>query len=106
MVRLGGHGLPVGSADPFAFARAHRDFGYAAAYVPASLTMADSKLLEFFPYASDKAIVVDTALGVDALEVNYRFDGSPPAELGQGVITLDSAGKTRWLELATPWPPL
>jgi sugar phosphate isomerase/epimerase len=34
MVRLGGHGLPVGSEDPFAFARAHRAFGYGAAYVP------------------------------------------------------------------------
>lgn len=33
-VRLGGHGLPVGSEDPAAFARAHRDFGYRAAYVP------------------------------------------------------------------------
>ncbi len=34
MIRLGGHGLPVGSEDPFAFARAHRAFGYGAAYVP------------------------------------------------------------------------
>ena len=34
MVRLGGHGLPVASDDPFAFARAHRAFGYGAAYVP------------------------------------------------------------------------
>jgi sugar phosphate isomerase/epimerase len=33
-IRLGGHGLPVGSADPYAFAQAHRAFGYAAAYVP------------------------------------------------------------------------
>ena len=34
MIRLGGHGLPIGSDDPFAFARAHREFGYAAAYCP------------------------------------------------------------------------
>jgi len=34
MIRLGGHGLPVGSEDPYACARAHRDFGYGAAYVP------------------------------------------------------------------------
>jgi len=34
MIRLGGHGLPVGSDDPEAFARAHRDFGYSAAYCP------------------------------------------------------------------------
>ncbi|WP_395816884.1 hypothetical protein [Devosia sp.] len=43
MLRLGGHGLPVGpEAGPEAFARAHVAFGYGAAYVPASLTAADS----------------------------------------------------------------
>jgi sugar phosphate isomerase/epimerase len=45
MIRLGGHGLPVGSDDPFAFAKAHSAYGYGAAYVPSSLTMADGKLL-------------------------------------------------------------
>jgi len=44
-IRLGGHGLPVGSDDPFAFARAHRTFGYAAAYVPVSLIGADAQTL-------------------------------------------------------------
>jgi len=34
MIRLGGHGLHIDSDDPFAFARAHRAFGYAAAYCP------------------------------------------------------------------------
>jgi len=34
MIRLGGHGLPIGSEDPYAFARAHLAFGYGAAYVP------------------------------------------------------------------------
>lgn len=34
MIRLGGHGLPLGSDDPRAFARAHADFGYGAAYCP------------------------------------------------------------------------
>lgn len=34
MIRLGGNGLPVSSDDPFAFARAHVDVGYAAAYCP------------------------------------------------------------------------
>jgi sugar phosphate isomerase/epimerase len=34
MIRLGGHGLPVAPDDPAAFARAHRDFGYRAAYCP------------------------------------------------------------------------
>ncbi|ODT25816.1 MAG: hypothetical protein ABS35_11705 [Kaistia sp. SCN 65-12] len=33
-IRLGGHGLPIGSDDPYAFARAHREFGYGAAYMP------------------------------------------------------------------------
>lgn len=45
MIRLGGHGLPVGSEDPARFARAHAAFGYGAAYVPATLTPADSGLL-------------------------------------------------------------
>jgi sugar phosphate isomerase/epimerase len=44
-IRLGGHGLPVGSEDPHAFARAHRDFGYSAAYVPTSLVGADAATL-------------------------------------------------------------
>ncbi len=34
MIRLGGHGLPVGPNDPEEFARAHVDFGYRAAYCP------------------------------------------------------------------------
>lgn len=34
MIRLGGHGLPVGSDDPVEFAKAHRAFGYGAAYCP------------------------------------------------------------------------
>jgi sugar phosphate isomerase/epimerase len=44
-IRLGGHGLPVGSDDPYAFARAHRTFGYAAAYVPVSLIGTDAPTL-------------------------------------------------------------
>lgn len=34
VIRLGGHGLPVGSEDVAAFAKAHVAFGYAAAYCP------------------------------------------------------------------------
>jgi sugar phosphate isomerase/epimerase len=35
VIRLGGHGLPVpAEGDPVAFARAHRAFGYRAAYCP------------------------------------------------------------------------
>jgi sugar phosphate isomerase/epimerase len=34
MVRLGGNGIAGGDGDPFAFARAHRVYGYGAAYCP------------------------------------------------------------------------
>ncbi|MBT3376483.1 MAG: sugar phosphate isomerase/epimerase [Lentisphaerae bacterium] len=34
MIRLGGQAVPCGSDDPAAFARAHREFGYSAAYCP------------------------------------------------------------------------
>lgn len=34
MIRVGGHGLPVGDEDPETFARAHVAFGYGAAYCP------------------------------------------------------------------------
>ncbi|MGV3490562.1 MAG: sugar phosphate isomerase/epimerase family protein [Devosia sp.] len=44
-IRLGGHGLSVDSDDPVALARAHREFGYGAAYVPVSLLGADAQTL-------------------------------------------------------------
>ena len=44
MIRLGGHGLPVSSDDPYAFARAHVDFGYGAAYCP-PVKLADTQRL-------------------------------------------------------------
>lgn len=47
MIRLGGHGLPAGPEDPHAFARAHVDFGYGAAYLPQSLTPSDPRLKDF-----------------------------------------------------------
>jgi sugar phosphate isomerase/epimerase len=34
MIRLGGNGIADAEGDPFAFARAHREFGYGAAYCP------------------------------------------------------------------------
>jgi sugar phosphate isomerase/epimerase len=34
MVRLGGNGIAGAEGDPFAFARAHRSYGYGAAYCP------------------------------------------------------------------------
>ena len=69
-------------------------------------TFAGARILAFFPYASDKAVLQSTALGEHALDIAYRFDGPPPAELGQGVIHLHSAGETRWLEIKAPWPSL
>jgi sugar phosphate isomerase/epimerase len=46
MIRLGGHGLPVGSEDPYAFARAHKAFGYAAAYCPPAKITDTARLTE------------------------------------------------------------
>jgi sugar phosphate isomerase/epimerase len=53
-IRLGGHGLPVGSEDPYAFARAHREFGYGAAYVP-EVTLADR----------DRLVAIEQAFGAE-----------------------------------------
>lgn len=64
MVRLGGHGLPVGSEDPFAFARAHAAFGYGAAYLPQSLTPADSTLLADWEKAFAAEDVVLAEIGI------------------------------------------
>lgn len=64
MIRLGGHGLPVGSEDPVAFARAHAAFGYGAAYVPASLTMADAGLLARWEQAFAAEDVVLAEVGI------------------------------------------
>ena len=44
MIRLGGNGIPGGDDDPFAFARAHRAFGYGAGYCP-PVGIADTKRL-------------------------------------------------------------
>lgn len=44
MIRLGGNGIPGGDGDPVAFARAHRAYGYGAAYCPPA-AIADSKRL-------------------------------------------------------------
>ena len=64
MIRLGGHGLPVASDDPVALARAHAAFGYGAAYVPSSLTMADSKLLADWERAFDAENVMLAEIGI------------------------------------------
>jgi sugar phosphate isomerase/epimerase len=58
MIRLGGHGLPVGSEDPYAFARAHADFGYGAAYLPQALTPSDARLRDFEKAFGDADVVL------------------------------------------------
>ena len=64
MIRLGGHGLPIGSEDPYAFARAHRAYGYGAAYVPASLTAGDTALLADFEKAFAAEDVLLAEIGI------------------------------------------
>ncbi len=66
---------------------------------------ADIELRELFPYANAQAPLESTLLRDNALDLNYRFDAQPPAELGQGVLAVTEAGEPRWLELAVPWPP-
>jgi sugar phosphate isomerase/epimerase len=63
-IRLGGHGLPVGSDDPYAFARAHRAFGYGAAYVPVTLIGADVPTLAAWEAAFAAEDVVLAEVGI------------------------------------------
>lgn len=63
-LRLGGHGLPVGSDDPYAFASAHRAFGYSAAYVPVSLLGADTQTLAAWEKAFAEQDVVLAEVGI------------------------------------------
>ncbi|ODS96070.1 MAG: hypothetical protein BGO83_16450 [Devosia sp. 66-14] len=62
-MRLGGHGLPIGSEDPYAFARAHREFGYGAAYVP-EVTLADRDRLTAIERAFAAENVVLAEIGI------------------------------------------
>lgn len=62
-IRLGGHGLPVGSEDPYAFARAHRAFGYGAAYVP-EVTLADRDRLTAIEQAFAAENIVLAEIGI------------------------------------------
>lgn len=81
MIRLGGHGLATAGDDPVALARAHRAFGYGAAYVPATLTAADSA-------------------GLAAFEAAFAAENVMPAEVGiwRNLVTPDAA--TRRANLA------
>ncbi len=62
-IRLGGHGLPIGSDDPYAFARAHREFGYGAAYVP-EVSINDTARLVDIEQAFAEADVVLAEIGI------------------------------------------
>lgn len=62
-IRLGGHGLPIGSDDPYAFARAHREFGYGAAYVP-EVRLDDRDRLVAIEQAFAAANVVLAEIGI------------------------------------------
>jgi sugar phosphate isomerase/epimerase len=64
VIRLGGHGLPVGTEDPVAFAKAHTAFGYGAAYLPQSLTVADADLLRRWEAAFAAEDVMLAEIGV------------------------------------------
>lgn len=62
-IRLGGHGLPIDSADPYAFARAHRDYGYGAAYVP-EVRLDDRERLRAIEQAFTAEDVVLAEIGI------------------------------------------
>lgn len=63
MILLGGHGLPIGSEDPYAFAHAHRAFGYGAAYVP-EVSIADTARLVDIEQAFAEADVALAEIGI------------------------------------------
>ena len=63
MIRLGGHGLPVASDDPYAFARAHAAFGYGAAYCP-PVRLADTARLADIRKAFEAARVPIAEIGI------------------------------------------
>ena len=63
MIRLGGHGLPVGSEDPYAFAAAHRAFGYRAAYCP-PVEIGDSTRLKAIEAAFTQQDVLLAEIGI------------------------------------------
>jgi len=63
MIRLGGHGLPIGPDDPEAFAAAHRAFGYRAAYCP-PCDIADNARQRAIESAFARADVVIAEIGI------------------------------------------
>jgi len=63
MIRLGGHGLPVASEDPYAFALAHVAFGYGAAYCP-PVAIGDTQRLADIEKAFAAANVMIGEIGI------------------------------------------
>lgn len=82
MIRLGGHGLPVGSDDVVAFAKAHVAFGYAAAYCP--------------------PVEVGDAARLAAIEAAFAAEDVVIAEVGiwRNLITPDDAVRRQNLAFA------
>ena len=63
MIRFGGYGVPAADDDPYAFARAHRAFGYGAAYVP-KVEIGDAQRLADIERAFDQEDVVLAEVGI------------------------------------------
>lgn len=63
MVRLGGHGLPVKSDDPYAFARAHTAFGYGAAYCPPIDLKDTARIADFRKaFAAENIVIAEVGI--------------------------------------------
>jgi DsbC/DsbD-like thiol-disulfide interchange protein len=61
------------------------------------------KLTEFYPYASETALLGRQIPADAGIELHYRFT-APPVDPAQGVLFADDNGTPRWLELAVAWP--
>jgi DsbC/DsbD-like thiol-disulfide interchange protein len=66
-------------------------------------TSPDFELTEFYPYATETALLGKQVPNAPGLELHYRFTGAPP-ESAQGVLLADDHGTPRWIELAVAWP--
>ncbi|KIG16457.1 Cytochrome c-type biogenesis protein DsbD, protein-disulfide reductase [Enhygromyxa salina] len=78
----------------------------AAAWADGKLTVTprgELELAELFPLSTDTALLGKQVAAADALELHYRFTGSPP-DGAQGVLRATLAGEPRWLELDVAWP--
>ncbi|MEJ0014033.1 MAG: sugar phosphate isomerase/epimerase [Bauldia sp.] len=82
MIRLGGNGIPGGDGDPVAFARAHRAYGYGAAYCP-PVTIKDTQRLA-------------------AIEKAFAAENVAIAEVGiwRNLVTRDAAVRKAHREIA------